>query len=509
MPERQQTPITPPLFPLTDLLLADVPGRYATLPVPACRPGDLAGWAARLPKPPGRLVAGGLRFAFYWRVSTEDHQDPVTSRSWQLERALATIFGEGRIVVEFFDVGQSRSTAWQLRPGAAALLAALADPERGFDAVVIGSHERAFYGNQFSLIAPLFHLHGVPLWMPELAGEVDPSIGSVEELLTLLGILAKREIQRARQRVTHAMTVQVRDQGRWQGGRVPYGLQLVEAGPHPNRADARRGRQLLRFDADPDTSPTVRWMFAARLAGASLALITRALNGQEIPCPSAEDPEANPHRSGREWALGTVREILSNPVYTGRMVWGRSRADYELVDPDNTGLGHRRTRHRASPDQWVISSEVTHIALVSEPDFIMVQNMRANRVDARHDYRLKGLLRCGICDRVFEGHWVNHVPGYRCRHGHSSAKDANAPRPKNIYLREDRVLAKLPLLHNMLTAAVSAAVIDGASASAARPNQPSPQEVIDRLRERALELRYDPRTRTLETGSEHLVRVTI
>jgi hypothetical protein len=31
----------------------------------------------------------GLRFAFYGRVSTEDHQDPATSRSWQLLRAQA------------------------------------------------------------------------------------------------------------------------------------------------------------------------------------------------------------------------------------------------------------------------------------------------------------------------------------------------------------------------------------------------------------------------------------
>jgi hypothetical protein len=33
---------------------------------------------------PGR---GGLRFAFYGRVSTEDRQDPVTSRARQREQA--------------------------------------------------------------------------------------------------------------------------------------------------------------------------------------------------------------------------------------------------------------------------------------------------------------------------------------------------------------------------------------------------------------------------------------
>ncbi|WP_370343314.1 hypothetical protein [Catenulispora sp. MAP5-51] len=101
------------------------------------------------------------------------------------------------------------------------------------------------------------------------------------------------------------------------------------------------------------------------------------------------------------------------------------------------------------------------------------------------------------------------MPGYRCRHGHASAKNPAAPRPKNAYLREDRVLAKLPLLHHVLTAAELAAVITGASASAARPVAPSPEEVINHLRASALVLRYDPRTRTLETGGEHPVRITI
>ena len=39
-------------------------------------------------------------------------------------------------------------------------------------------------------------------------------------------------------------------------------------------------------------------MFAQRLAGHSLAPITRALNDAGIPCPSAADPKRNPDRSG-------------------------------------------------------------------------------------------------------------------------------------------------------------------------------------------------------------------
>jgi hypothetical protein len=34
----------------------------------------------------------------------------------------------------------------------------------------------------------------------------------------------------------------------------------------------------------------VRWIFAQRLAGHSVARIARALNDADVPCPSAADP---------------------------------------------------------------------------------------------------------------------------------------------------------------------------------------------------------------------------
>ena len=92
---------------------------------------------------------GRLRFVFYGRVSTEDWQDPVTSRARQREQADALVRGHGVIVAEFFDAGQSRTVAWGRRPEAAALVALLTDPDRGWGAIVIGEYERAFYGSQY------------------------------------------------------------------------------------------------------------------------------------------------------------------------------------------------------------------------------------------------------------------------------------------------------------------------------------------------------------------------
>jgi site-specific DNA recombinase len=306
------------------------------------RDGLLA-WAERTGhRPAADQRRGGLRFAFYGRVSTEDHQDPVTSRARQVGQAEALVVGHGQIVAHFFDSGLSRTLAWARRPQAAALVAQLADPDRGWDAVVIGEYERAFYGGQYASMTPLFEHYGIQLWPPETGGRIDFSAEGHEQMMLALGWQSKREIIRTKIRVRTAMAAQTREQGRYIGGRPPYGYQLADAGPHPNKAHAAWGRRAHRLDPDPQTAPVVRWIFVQRLAGHSLARITRALNDACIPCPSAADPRRNPHRSGAAWKVNTVAAILGNPRYTGRQVWNRQRTDLDLVDPANTGLGPGR-----------------------------------------------------------------------------------------------------------------------------------------------------------------------
>jgi hypothetical protein len=108
-------------------------------------------------------------------VSTEDWQDPVTSRVRQRGQAGALVRGHGQIVAEFFDTGESREVAWARRPQAAALVAQLADPGRSWDAIVIGEYGRAFYGAQYAAMAPLFEHYGVQLWIPE--GDTHKAVG--------------------------------------------------------------------------------------------------------------------------------------------------------------------------------------------------------------------------------------------------------------------------------------------------------------------------------------------
>lgn len=198
----------------------------------------LACWVDEV-RPAGRScrrspdATGGLRFAFYGRVSTADFQEPESSRRWQRDVAEELIAGHGRVVAEFFDVDRSRRLPWRERPQAAALLELFADPDREFDAVVVGEYERAFYGDQLLSMVSVFEAAGVQLWLPEAHGRIDLGDPSHRALVMLLGAQSKREVLRARSRALAAMRAQTREEGRFLGGRPLYGYRLVDAGPHP------------------------------------------------------------------------------------------------------------------------------------------------------------------------------------------------------------------------------------------------------------------------------------
>ncbi|MDN5748627.1 MAG: recombinase family protein [Pseudonocardia sp.] len=379
-------------------------------------------------------AVSGLRFAFYGRTSTTEFQGPVTSRAWQREMAASVISGHGAITREFFDVGCSRRVPWVRRPQAAALLEQAQGPSRGFDAVVVGEFERAFADRQFHEVAALLAAQGVAVWLPETSGPVDLTDPDHRVLMQVLAAQSQREVVRSRHRTLAAMTAQTVEQGRFLGGRPPYGYRLVDAGAHPNRAHAAWGRRQQRLDPDPVTARHVRWIFAERLAGRSVAGIARELNERGVACPSAADPGRNRHRSGQAWNLRSVAVILANPRYTGREVWRRNQCA--------TPGGGRRVL----PAEWAISASLAHPALVTEADFVAVQQIRAARVTddgVIRRYLLAGLIRCGLCGRLLDAHWVNGRAGYRCRHGHNSARPAPPGRPKNLYVREDHLLTEL------------------------------------------------------------------
>jgi site-specific DNA recombinase len=392
-------------------------------------------------------------FAFYGRVSTEDQQDPESSRAWQLTRAKALVEPkDGVVVAEYFDVSHSRSLPWKRRPQASALLDALRDSNRGFTSVVIGEPHRAFYGNQFGLTFPVFDHYDVPLWVPEVGGPIDPWNEAHDLVMSVFGGMSKAERNRIKIRVRTAMATQTQVEGRYLGGRPPYGYQLIDLGPHPNPAKAADGKRLHGLAPHPETAEVVKRIFREYLAGKGIYAIAEGLTKAGILSPSAKDPGRNRHRCGVAWSKYAVRAILTNPRYTGHQVWNKQRTDEVLLDVEDVALGHIAKMRWNGKDKWIWSENIVHEPLIDMEIFEQVQQIMAGRGRgpaihkphrSRHDYTLRGCMFCAICHRRMEGHWANKAPYYRCRFPVEYAIANQIEHPRNVSVREDTVLPKL------------------------------------------------------------------
>lgn len=342
--------------------------------------------------------------AFYGRCSTEDNQDPETSHAWQLGNARKFIepLG-GTVAADFFDIGQSRSVPWERRAEAFRLLAALKDPNRGWDAVVVGEGTRCWFGNQFSLIAPRFAAYGVDLWVPELGGKFDARNPSHKMLMSVLGGMSESERQHVQARVRAAMDSQVINEGRHQGGRAPYGYTVVDGGPHPNPRKAAEGYRLRVLAIDEPAAEVVRRIFAEYLSGKGDRAIANGLNRDGIPCPSARRPDQNRHRLADGWQGSTVRSILENPKYTGYAFFGRWTKHETLLDPEDVAAGHVVRFRRSAPDRVVRSRTQAHSEIISVEVFTEVQLLRRSRAAG-------GLGSAEAGARTEEGHQTRLPP---------------------------------------------------------------------------------------------------
>src|SRR4051794_2023426 len=282
--------------------------------------------------------------------------------------------------------------------------------------------------------------------------------------MSVFGGMSKGERNRIKVRVRAAMASQTAIEGRYLGGRPPYGYRLADAGPHPNPTKAADGKRLHRLEPDPVTAPVVGRIFAEYLTGRGLFAIAERLTLDGLLSPSAQDRARNSHRTGIAWSRSAVRVILTNPRYTGRQVWNKQRKDEVLLDVDDVGLGHQTRQRWNDKEHWIWSANPVHEALVSVEDFGRVQDLFAAKghrerdiVTAkrtRHPYQLRGLIFCGLCQRRMQGSWNNGKSHYRCIYPTEYGLANHTEHPRSVYLREESVV---PALDRWLFTALSPA----------------------------------------------------
>ncbi|MBP0455076.1 MULTISPECIES: recombinase family protein [unclassified Kitasatospora] len=191
-------------------------------------------------------------------------------------------------------------------------------------------------------------------------------------------------------------------------GRAPYGYLAVE------RVVA--GRRERTLAPDERTAAVVRRIFGEYAEGSGLQLIAERLTADGIPNPGAEGGRGADGAAA--WSKSAVRAILVNTRYSGRCSAG-------------SPLGHRP----------IVPAEIFDRV---ESRFATRRSAPARSHEhAQRPYALRGLVRCGRCQRLMQGTWNNGEPYYRCRFPAEYASASQIDHPRNVYLREQTVLEPL------------------------------------------------------------------
>lgn len=396
------------------------------------------------------------RLVVYVRTSTDDQQSPLESRRWQLARAEQTASGRAQVVRVVHDVDVSRSIPWARRPEAARLLLQLPNPMRGWNGIIVAEPQRAFGdATQMQLVLRQLTHYKICLWVPELGGPVDPDSEAHDLLLLLFGGLSRAEINRMRVRIRAQMRAMV-PEGRFLGGRPPYGYRIVPTDTaHPNPEKARWGVKISQLQPDPTAAQVVRRIFDMRSQGIGYKAIASALSADEVPSPSANDPGRNPHRRTSGWVPSAIQAIILNPKYKGTQRFGHCTKTQQLIDPADPALGHK-TRMTPSATSDVILVDGLIEPIVTPEQWEAAQPGRASHhqgrpaVSGASRYSLRGLIICGKCGKRMQGQTVTRksgrpVFGYKCAHKTTGPDGSSST--ITVFVAEGRIL---PVLNTWL-----------------------------------------------------------
>jgi DNA invertase Pin-like site-specific DNA recombinase len=192
------------------------------------------------------------------------------------------------------------------------------------------------------------------------------------------GLVGALYLEDLKHKVRRGMAGVIRD-GRHAGGRG-YGYAVVPG-------------EVGILTIVEDEANVIRDVFVAYRDGASPRKIAGDLNARGVSPPR-----------GARWGASTINGsadrgygILRNPLYAGRIAWGRVRM---IRDPE-TG---KRVSRTMPPDQWQWQ-DAPHLRIVPESLWQTVQSRLSSRMIAhakggarrRMSHALSGRIRCGVC----------------------------------------------------------------------------------------------------------------
>ncbi len=321
-----------------------------------------------------------MQIAVYVRVSTRNQAEQHTIEQ-QLERLHSHIQTQSWTLKDeniFRDDGYSGSNLH--RPG----LDRLRDQAAGsaFDLVLVTAPDRLArkYVHQVLLIEEL-QQKGCKVEFLDRPMSQDPHD---QLLLQIRGAVAEYERTLIAERMRRGRLSKFRAGVLLPWTKPPYGYRL-----HPERP-----RDPTGVRQDLAEAAIVAEIFADYLNnGIGLMSLAKKLHEQQISSPTGKT----------RWGISTLRGILTNPAYTGHVYAGRMHYQPPKIRRSATHpIGHPHDSATPAPqEEWILVAQIP--AIISTEQFDLVQaklaknQSFARRHNIAHQYLLRALVSCGIC----------------------------------------------------------------------------------------------------------------
>ena len=334
-----------------------------------------------------------IRAVLYARVSSDRQEQEETILSQLAE--LRAHLSEAGVVdwQEFTDEGYARDDL--RRPSLDRLRDLVA--EGGVDRLYVQAPDRLASGAKLIILVEEFQQKGVAVNFVKGSVEDTPE-GKL--LLHMQGAIAEYERTKIAERTRRGKLYWAK-QGAMVGGHAPYGYRFVR------RTDNERASLAVSEIEATVVREMYRLVLSERLSTRRLCL---HLQERGIPTP----------RGANQWSPTSADRILRNPVYKGTFFYQRTESALPnkrlTTDPYKQS---RKTGSKPRPqDDWIA---IPVPAIVDEPTWNAVQeqlrqnSLHSPRNNKRHQYLLRGLIRCPRCGGAYTGHFQHGHRGYRCQ----------------------------------------------------------------------------------------------
>jgi site-specific DNA recombinase len=305
-----------------------------------------------------------MKVALYARVSSEK-QDVDLSISAQLKSLREYAARNGHEVIkEYVDEAESGKTT--ARPAFREMISAARRSQKSFDLILVWKYSRFARSREDSIVfKTMLRKNGIRVVSISEPAEDTPTGKLLEAMIESLDEFYSANLG---EEVTRGMRESA-SRGFYILAQPPFGYRKVKVNDG--------GKERPKLDIEPNQARIVARIFNEIFEGNGLIEIVKQLNREGIAGPR-----------GRGWMKTTIHKILTNEVYTGTLVWGRSSVrDLPVIRVDNA---------------WpaIIDKSIFDQAQILLKDRAPV-SLHPKRVASR--YLLSGLARCGHCGKALVG----------------------------------------------------------------------------------------------------------